>query len=117
MTSIALSWPPRPLWANWRGRWQDQRAATRAYRQEAWGESLRAKVKPADGAILTFHFHPPDRRKRDISNMPHTQKAAIDGIADVLRCDDTFIGCQWPIFFAEPVKGGRVVIQIHPVNI
>lgn len=49
--------------------------------------------------------------------MPHTQKAAIDGIADVLRCDDTFIGCQWPIFFAEPVKGGRVVIQIHPVNI
>ena len=45
---------------------------------------------------LTFEFHPPPRSRPDCQNLPATQKAAIDGIADALGMDDRLFLCRFP---------------------
>jgi crossover junction endodeoxyribonuclease RusA len=83
-------------------------------RREAHALALEAGVRDlsTQRPLLRFHFHPPDNRKRDLSNMPATQKAAIDGIADAMGVDDAGFLCAWPMTWAEPVEGGAVVIQV-----
>ena len=117
---LRLSWPRPPLWANSRAHWRVRSDATRAYRQEAWaaacgttGLSLRDW---SGGAALRFDFYPPDRRKRDAQNMPATVKAAIDGIADAMRVDDSQFQCVFPGGFCDPVKGGAVLVTVEALN-
>lgn len=111
---IRLSWPAKPLWQNSRSHWAAKGRAVTAYRQEAWGRALEQQVKRLETTTprLTFSFHPPDRRKRDLHNMPATQKAAIDGIADALGCDDKGFHCVWPEAWGHVVKGGCVLIEV-----
>lgn len=111
---IRLSWPLRALWTNEKAHWQKKSRAVKAYRQEAWARALEQSVKRLNTTTprLYFSFHPPDRRKRDLHNMPETQKAAIDGIADAMGCDDSGFQCVWPVTWGDPVKGGAVVIEV-----
>jgi len=112
---IILPWPPRPLWANWRGFWRVRADALAVSRYRAKILTLKAMGREGHALtrpMLTFEFAPPSRASRDMQNMPHTQKAAIDGIADALGMDDKHFACVWPVDFSEPVKGGRVVIEI-----
>jgi hypothetical protein len=91
-------------------------------RQEAgWAfkEADRGRhLRDADcqGYELFFSFHLPKRggRRPDLQNMPATQKAAIDGIADALGVDDAVFTVHWPTEWSEPIKGGSVVVQIAP---
>lgn len=112
MTTLVLSWPDKALSSNARRHWSKVAQAKRKYRieAEAWTLFHGAGVSP--NAVLQFTFHPPDRRKRDAHNMPHMMKAAIDGIADAMGCDDNNFQCIFPSQFAEPVKGGKVVVEI-----
>jgi hypothetical protein len=112
---IVLPWPARPLWANWRGRWSIKSRAVADARRDAWITALAAGLSPGkvQRPLLRFAFHPPTKRLPDLSNMPHTQKAAIDGIADALAMDDRHFLCLWPMQFSEPFKGGKVVIEIE----
>lgn len=71
-----------------------------------------AAVATDPAATLEFQFHPPDRRRRDLSNMPATAKSQIDGIAQAMGCDDEGFRCIWPTAFSEPVKGGCVIVTI-----
>lgn len=117
MTHIALlrlSWPPKPLWQNARTHWSARAKAVRAYRQEACAVALQQSIKRLNTTTprLVFTFHPPDKRRRDLQNMPSTQKAAIDGIADAMGCDDHGFRCVWPETFSKPVKGGCVLIEV-----
>jgi crossover junction endodeoxyribonuclease RusA len=66
------------------------------------------------GAVLEFTYSPPDRRKRDVQNLPHMLKAAIDGIADAMGCDDHGFRCVFPSQFSEPVPSGAVLVHIKP---
>lgn len=114
MTQLHLSWPARPLWANWRGHWRPKSQTIAKAREEARALALEAGIKRA-GLIrprLTFAFHPCTKALPDMQNMPHTQKAAIDGIADALGMDDKTFACVWPVEFSAPIKGGRVVVTI-----
>jgi crossover junction endodeoxyribonuclease RusA len=114
VVTLGLSWPAPALWANSRVHWAQRARAVNAARIEA------GFVARAEGVgwlrtttpRLAFAFHPPDARKRDLSNMPATMKAAIDGIADAMGCDDAGFRCVWPETWAEPVKGGAVVVQV-----
>lgn len=110
MIEIRLSWPPRALWQNHRTHWSAEARAKRTARREAWALALPAKgIKRP---YLRFAFHPPDKRSRDLQNMPATQKAAIDGIADALGIDDKHFLISWPLAFGDVVAGGAVVVTI-----
>lgn len=56
---------------------------------------------------------PPDRRKtRDLQNAIGALKAAMDGVQDGLKIDDSLFAIRWPETFSAPVKGGQVILTI-----
>ncbi len=112
---IRLSWPQRALWQNTRPHWRTRSEKTRAYRTEAWGAALAQSIGRIQTTTprLIFSFHPPDNRRRDLQNMPATMKAAIDGIADAMGCDDAGFRCVWPETWGDVVKGGCVMIEVR----
>ena len=111
---IRLPWPEQALWQNRRVHWAERSKAVKAARRAAWALAKEQGVPKIPGAILMFEFYPPDNRRRDIQNMPATQKAAIDGIADAMGCDDHGFRPNWPDVFAEAVHGGAVVVHVRP---
>lgn len=110
---LRLSWPVPSLWQNRRAHWAERAKAIKDYRTEAWAEAGNHGVQTMPGAILEFTFAPPNRIRRDIQNMPATMKSAIDGIADAMGCDDRLFRPRFPDQFADPVKGGAVLIHIR----
>lgn len=116
MTHVALirmTWPEKALWQNRPSHWAKKAKAVKGYRTEAWAKALEQSVRQIKSdPVLRFSFHPPDRRRRDLQNMPATQKAAIDGIADALGMDDQHFRIEWPTEWAEPVEGGCVIIEV-----
>jgi crossover junction endodeoxyribonuclease RusA len=111
---LRLSWPHPALWQNRRTHWRRRASKTADYRREAWASALAQSVGRLETTTprLVFSFHPPDRRKRDLHNMPATMKAAIDGIAQAMGCDDEGFRCVWPEAWGDVVKGGCVMIEI-----
>ena len=66
---------------------------------------------PEDGEVmLDVTFNPPDNRKRDLDGMFSASKAGFDGIADALAVNDYRFA--FTIRRAEPIKGGKVVVQL-----
>lgn len=116
MISISISWPAPALWQNRRVHWSKRAASASLYRAEARVTTQCQLgfdyVRTSDSPRLTFRFHPPDKRRRDLQNMPATAKSAIDGIADALGCDDQHFRCVWPETWGEVIKGGKVQIEI-----
>ena len=88
------------------------RPVTNQHREWARLATLAAGIVAPEGAgdiRVSVTFYPPNRRG-DRVNFPNRMKAYWDGIADALKVNDSrFL----PTYhFAEPVKGGRVVIVI-----
>lgn len=112
LTLISLPWPARELSPNFRSRshWPRTRAIGKA-RQVAWGLTLEAKAR---GTLLAVTFNPPDRRHRDLDNLIAASKAFQDGIADALQVNDRAFRPEYR--FGNPVKGGRVVVEIGEAN-
>lgn len=109
---ITLPWPPSPLWQNRPSHWGVKRAAVKHARGRAWAKAQLKKIPADPRAVLAFEFHPPDSRRRDLHNMPATQKATIDGIAAAMGVDDEHFRVRWPEAWAEVRKGGAVVVTI-----
>lgn len=119
---ILLPWPPKPLWQNRRCHWAPRSVAVAKSRTDAYFAALEAGLKRMPTGEgwqhhLSFDFSPPDRRKRDLQNMPATQKAAIDGIADALKVDDATFKIKWPEEFG-PVSdnGGSVLVVVRAIQ-
>jgi crossover junction endodeoxyribonuclease RusA len=110
--AVVLPWPPKGLQPHAKGHWRPKAKATKAYRAEARKRAEAVGVARDPGAVLTITCHPPDRRRRDCQNMPSQLKAAIDGIADAMGCDDKGFRVRFPEAFAEPVADGSVVIVV-----
>ena len=119
---VLLPWPSKPLWQNSRGHWVVKAAAVKQARHDAFYASLGAGLKQmptGEGWThhLSFEFCPPDRRKRDLQNMPATQKAAIDGIADALKVDDATFKVKWPEEFGTVAdNGGSVLVVVRAIQ-
>lgn len=112
MTRIVLPWPPAALQPHAKGsRWPKIRA-TKTYRQQAFWLAKEAGVAADPTAILTVIYHPPDRARRDCQNMHGRIKAAIDGIADAMGCDDHGFRVRFPEAFAAVVKRGAVIVEV-----
>lgn len=114
--AFELPWPPGPLWPNRQGHWAKTYKARKAYKDAVAWICLGNKVafKGAYGVIARITFHPPDRRKRDMDNMLAAIKSGIDAVATYTGIDDS--AWRMNIRRGEPVKGGRVVIELTPVK-
>ena len=113
---VELPYPSPKLSPNARGHWSKSAGAKKAYRRECAYECHNQGVAKMAGkvhAIITFH--PPDKRRRDLDNMLASFKSGIDGIVDAIGVDDS----EWTITISkgEPVIGGKVVVEIEPLEI
>lgn len=113
IVTLTLPWPHKDLTPHAKGNWRPKAKATKAYRELAFWLSKEAGVKADLQAILTFTYHPPNLARRDVQNMHGRLKAAIDGIADAMGCDDNRFRPRFPDHFAAPVKGGAIIVQIE----
>lgn len=113
MSALILPWPSRDLHPNARVHWARRAKATKAARQLAWAEALKAKWVAPDSAriYLQIYFYPPDKRQRDLDGLLSSIKATIDGIADAIGVDDRLFV---PLLHAmeQPRHGGQVHIRI-----
>ena len=115
MMRIELSWPARTLSPNARAHWRVKAMATRIAKDEAFLLTKASRFRADPGLIpMRITFHPPDHRHRDDDNMIASFKAARDGIALALRVDDRVFRPSY--HFAEPVKSGRVVVEIYEIE-
>lgn len=113
MTSFALiefAWPSPDLNQNNTAKWPKINAAREA---RAMAKGLAAHVSPDPRARLVFSFFPPDRRRRDIQNMPGIMKPYIDGIADAMGVDDNGFRPQFPDRFGDAEGPGFVLVEIY----
>ncbi len=117
MTSILieLGWPAKALNPNSREHFMTVARFKKASRASAYW-ATKEILPPCfkhNGSRVQFIVtaYPPDKRTRDDDNLVASLKAARDGIAKALGCDDHLFDqrLQW----AEPVKHGRVVIELR----
>lgn len=109
---ITLPWPDKKLSSNARVHWAVRSKATKAARLAAgWSTRLAKEQVNAEGAIyLHVYFYPPDKRKRDGTNMLASCKAIFDGIADALGVDD----CRFHVSYevCRPMPPGQIRIVV-----
>jgi len=110
---VFLPWPPKALSPNAR---EDRRkvAGVRAkYRIDCAcsAKANGATAIEAKALHVTLTFLPPDRKRRDLDNMLAAAKSALDGLADVLKVDDS----RWSLTLhrGEPVRNGRITAMIE----
>lgn len=114
MITISLPWPEPVLFPNAarRKHWSTRAEAARSYRAIA-----RVLSHPYHCALLTtpcrvtYTFHKPDNRVRDLNGCYGAMKSAEDGIADALGVDDRYF---YPVLltWGEVQAGGCVVVEI-----
>jgi hypothetical protein len=112
-------------WQAIRGRDRSGRATGAATLQRDEAAMLAKAWRAANGwesvwppAELVMYFAPPDRRKRDVANLIHAMKAAIDGLVDagLLGGDD---GKRLPIVtgcLVAPEKPGKVTMELREIG-
>jgi crossover junction endodeoxyribonuclease RusA len=108
---IELPWPPASLSGHGDKHFWRLRPIIKRHREWAKLATLAANVQaPSTGDIkLIVMFAPPNRRG-DRVNFPNRMKPYFDGIADALKVNDSrFLPAY---LFAEPVKNGRVIVEI-----
>jgi len=87
------------------------RLATKAAGIDSTWPVVAAAKHLGDDIRLVVTFYPPDKRG-DRVNFPNRMKPYFDGIADALGVNDSrFLPAY---YFGEPVKGGKVVIEVRP---
>mgnify|MGYP006371974711 CR=1 FL=1 len=90
---LTLPLPPSSLSPNKRNHWAVTSKAKKLEREQAHAltlECLNGKVAPKIlGEHLKITYHLPGNRKRDADNLLAASKAALDGMADALRVDDS----------------------------
>jgi hypothetical protein len=110
---IELPFPPASLSGHAKGKWWNTSGIVAKHREWAKLATQDAQLAvPGEGDIRVIAtFYPPNRRG-DRINFPNRMKAYWDGVAEGLGVNDSrFI----PTYhFAEPVKNGRVVVEIKP---
>ena len=103
--------------ANARDHWSKRATVTSHLRKQAF-ELARDQDLPSLGKVrIRAIYHPPDRRKRDSSNILFlSAKAAIDGIVDAAWMaddNDRIVRSLELLPSSEVVKGGQMVIEIE----
>lgn len=113
---IDLPFPAKVLWPNGRGHYMTVGQAKKAHKNWAWAATKAAvpagfKVSDPTAVRLVYTVYPKDGNRPDEDNCVAAMKAYQDGVALALRVDDK--GFKRPdILFGQPVKGGKVVLEL-----
>jgi crossover junction endodeoxyribonuclease RusA len=111
---VNLPWPARILSPNARAHWARLAVAKRNAKSQAYWLARAEKPGIASGApLISLEFRPPDKRRRDLDNALASCKAALDGIAEAMGCDDhTF---RLAATMGEPLPPhGAVIVTVTP---
>ncbi len=115
---IELPWPDPSLAPNRKNghHWGSTQAAKTRRLADARLLTLAAMRQqdymPPSGAIsLSLTFCPPDKRRRDLDNLLAAMKPDFDGVSQALGVDDQLFE-PLTLRRGEPVKGGRVVLEV-----
>lgn len=110
---IELPFPAKVLWPNGRpGHWAQVRREFKKHKEWAHMAALAARCGvPAIPVSWSATFYPKTAHRIDADNASASLKAYQDGLAAAFGIDDRDFRAPI-IHFAEPVKGGRVVIVI-----
>ena len=116
---LTLPWPHKHLGQNSRVHWRTRHHLTALAKRDAFlltrqlPDSQRKPVTDAQALRLTVTLFPPTGQVRpDQTNMLDRLKAAIDGICQCCRVDDSRIEdtrAKW----GDPVPGGCVRIELE----
>lgn len=115
--TAVLPWPPtiNTYWRkNPRGMFIT--AKGKAYRNDVMWIMKRCK-RIAGSVAVSIVANPPDRRKRDLDNLP---KALLDALTHAGLWDDDSQIDELKIVRGQVVKGGRITIdvdQFHPEGV
>lgn len=111
---VTLPWPNGTLHPNARAHRMVKARHTRQARHTARILCFEAGLRKLDvpGVTVALTLHPPDRRRRDLPDAISALKASIDGIADAIGIDDSRFRWRMPEAFADPIKGGAVVVEV-----
>ena len=76
-----------------------------------------AYFEAQDGAVyrVEMEFNPPDKRRRDVSNLHAAMKAALDGIAEAMGVDDSRFTEHQQRMGAMHYQG-RVVVKVSEIR-
>ena len=115
MTEITLPWPPKELSPNARLHHMAHYKAKKAYREVCKWQAIEQGLKPIQADRLHVHleFFKPTKRAMDLDNMLARMKSGLDGLADVLKVDDS----AWTlsIAFSQEI-GGMVKVRFTKVS-
>lgn len=110
---ISLPWPHKSLSPNARTHHMALAAEKRRARQAAFwlaSEAMPRSYVAPEAPHVSLTFFPPDNRRRDLDNMLSSMKAALDGVAEAIRVDDS--AWSMSIRRGERVKDGCVVVTV-----
>lgn len=108
---IELPWPPRVLSPNARCHWSTKAKAVKKFRAECKVLAGKlARVLEDKEVRLTFTFHPPTKRRRDLDNVIASCKGLQDGLADAWGVDDRHFVPTYRM--GEVCAGGKVVVEV-----
>lgn len=109
---VTLPWPPTALSPNARGHWAATAKAKKAYRSDCAWQAVAQGITKLDAKNLhiTLTFYPPTRRAYDLDNALARMKSGLDGLADVLKVDDSL----WSLTIKKADQiGGFVQVLIE----
>lgn len=88
--TLDLPFDRPPLMANGRESWRVRARRTKEIRWAAFCLAREAKVPRLGRAVVTLHWYPATKRRRDDTGPAPTVKAAVDGLVDAgVFADDT----------------------------
>ena len=118
LTVKDLPWPGVELSQNGRSHWAKKAQLVKSARQQACFKARaalgRRLTRPVGEKRLTVQLvvTPPDRRRRDETNITERCKAYYDGVADAIGVDDCFIHHREQLW--QPAKRpGSITIEVE----
>jgi crossover junction endodeoxyribonuclease RusA len=108
--TLTMPWPPtiNTYWRNVNGRTILSRAG-REYRTNTLAQLHGTGSVPGRIAVTIF-AHPPDRRRRDLDNLP---KSVLDALTHASIIQDDSMIDDLRIIRAAPTPGGKLTIMIE----
>ena len=112
--TVTLPWPPKDLSPNARAHWRKHARFVKAYRNTCWALSYQSMVKVTwEGDIhVWLDYYPPNRARRDLDNLIAASKAALDGLADALKVDDSRFRLHTHLHHDQVRVGGSLVVRL-----
>lgn len=115
-----ISLPPATelISANGREHWTQRAKVTKHLRELAEHDANVKRIPELSKVKIRAIYFPPDNRRRDMSNLFPSVKAAVDGIVDagvLLDDNDKFVLSLELTRGKGIVKGGQLVIEIEEI--